>query len=290
METVLDKKGSLRLIDLMKWGESCFKKNNFENPKQEIEWLLCDLLKRKRADLYFNFEDSVSREKLLVLNQWIKKRLNKMPLQYITGKTEFYGNLFFLNQEVLIPRPETERLVDIALDVINEMTNPKILEIGTGSGCISISLAEKRKDLQITALDISQSALDKAIENSQFHKIYNIDFKHLDILKEIPHGEYDVIISNPPYIGLHELNNLMSDVKDFEPLIALTDNKDGLSFYSRISSIAPMLLRKNGFVILEVGFGEHPNQAYEIFKKNGYKNINLIKDFNNDKRVLKANI
>ena len=274
----------------MKWGESCFEKNNFENPKQEIEWLLCDLLESKRADLYVNFEESVSREKLLVLNQWIIKRLNKMPLQYITGKTEFYGNLFFLNQEVLIPRPETERLVDIALDVINEMTNPKILEIGTGSGCISISLAEKRKDLQITALDISQSALDKAIENSQFHKIYNIDFKHLDIFKEIPYGEYDVIISNPPYIGLHELNNLMSDVKDFEPLIALTDNKDGLSFYSRISSIAPMLLRKNGFVILEVGLGEHPNQAYEIFKKNGYKNINLIKDFNNDKRVLKANI
>ena len=274
----------------MKWGESCFEKNNFENPKQEIEWLLCDLLERKRADLYFNFEDSVSREKLLVLNQWIKKRLNKMPLQYITGKTEFYGNLFFLNQEVLIPRPETERLVDIALDVINEITNPRILEIGTGSGCISISLAEKRKDLQITALDISQPALDKAIENSQFHKIYNIDFKHLDILNEIPYGEYDVIISNPPYIGLHELNNLMSDVKDFEPLIALTDNKDGLSFYSRISSIAPMLLRKNGFVILEVGLGDHPNQAYEIFKKNGYKNINLIKDFNNDKRVLKANV
>ena len=290
METLLDKKGSLRVIDLMKWGESCFEKNNFENPKQEIEWLLCDLLESKRADIYVNFEESVSREKLLVLNQWIIKRLNKMPLQYITGKTEFYGNLFFLNQEVLIPRPETERLVDIALDVINEMTNPKILEIGTGSGCISISLAEKRKDLQITALDISQSALDKAIENSQFHKIYNIDFKHLDILKEIPYGEYDVIISNPPYIGLHELNNLMSDVKDFEPLIALTDNKDGLSFYSRISSIAPMLLRKNGFVILEVGLGEHPNQAYEIFKKNGYKNINLIKDFNNDKRVLKANI
>ena len=274
----------------MKWGESCFEKINFENPIQEIEWLLCDLLESKRADLYVNFEESVSREKLLVLNQWIIKRLNKMPLQYITGKTEFYGNLFFLNQEVLIPRSETERLVDIALDVINEMTNPKILEIGTGSGCIAISLAEKRKDLQITALDISQSALDKAIENSQYHKIYNIDFKHLDILKEIPHCEYDVIISNPPYIGLHELNNLMSDVKDFEPLIALTDNKDGLSFYSRICSIAPMLLRKNGFVILEVGLGEHPNQAYEIFKKNGYKNINLIKDFNNDKRVLKANI
>ena len=132
--------------------------------------------------------------------------------------------------------------------------------------------------------------IDIVIGPQAYHKIYNIDFKHLDILKEIPYGEYDVIISNPPYIGQHELNNLMSDVKDFEPLIALTDNKDGLSFYSRISSIAPMLLRKNGFVILEVGLGEHPNQAYEIFKKNGYKNINLIKDFNNDKRVLKANI
>ena len=213
-----------------------------------------------------------------------------MPLQYITGKTEFYGKRIFVDQEVLIPRPETERLVDIALEEMKTIVNPKILEIGTGSGCISISIAAHRTDANIIATDISQSALEKAKENSKYHNIINIEFKLLDIIKEMPEGNYDLVISNPPYIGIEELNSVMKDVKDFEPLIALTDNQDGLSFYRRLSTLGTKLLKKHAAMVLEVGLYDHPVKAVEIFKSNGYKNVNLFKDYNHDNRVLRVKI
>lgn len=290
MEKVQAKKRTWRVIDLIKWGEDYFNKHNFEGARQEIEWLLCDLLDCKRIDLYVKFEEIVPQSKLSTLNQWIKKRLNRMPLQYITGKTEFYGNRIFVDQEVLIPRPETERLVDIALEEMKTIVNPKILEIGTGSGCISISIAAHRTDANIIATDISQSALEKAKENSKYHNIKNIEFKLLDIIKEMPEGNYDLVISNPPYIGIEELNSVMKDVKDFEPLIALTDNQDGLSFYRRLSILGTKLLKKHAAMVLEVGLYDHPVKAVEIFKSNGYKNVNLFKDYNHDNRVLRVKI
>ena len=290
MEKVQAKKRTWRVIDLIERGEDYFNKHSFEGPRQEIEWLLCDLLDCKRIDLYVKFEEIVPQSKLSTLNQWIKKRLNRMPLQYITGKTEFYGNLIFVDQEVLIPRPETERLVDIALEEIKTIVNPKILEIGTGSGCISISIAAHRIDANIIATDISQSALEKANENSKYHNIKNIEFKILDIIKEMPEGNYDLVISNPPYIGIEELNSVMKDVKDFEPLIALTDNQDGLSFYRRLSTLGTKLLKKHAAMVLEVGLYDHPLKAVEIFKSNGYKNVNLFKDYNHDNRVLRVKI
>ena len=290
MEKVQAKKRTWRVIDLIEWGEDYFNKHSFEGPRQEIEWLLCDLLDCKRIDLYVKFEEIVPQSKLSTLNQWIKKRLNRMPLQYITGKTEFYGNRIFVDQEVLIPRPETERLVDIALEEMKTIVNPKILEIGTGSGCISISIAAHRTDANIIATDISQSALEKAKENSKYHNIKNIEFKLLDIIKEMPEGNYDLVISNPPYIGIEELNSVMKDVKDFEPLIALTDNQDGLSFYRRLSTLGTKLLKKHAAMVLEVGLYNHPVKAVEIFKSNGYKNVNLFKDYNHDNRVLRVKI
>ena len=166
MEAIGNKRENWRIIDLINWGEGYFNKNEFESPKQEIEWLLCDLLNYKRVDLYVNFEEIVSTTKLKLLKKWIKKRLKRMPLQYITGNTEFYGKKFFLNTDVLIPRADTERLVDESLECIKQKNNPKILEVGTGSGCISISLALERKDAQILSIDISENALNKAKENA----------------------------------------------------------------------------------------------------------------------------
>ena len=145
MQAIVDKKKNWRIIDLINWGEDYFNKNDFESPKQEIEWLLCDLLNYKRVDLYVHFDELVFPSKLKLLKKWIKKRLKRMPLQYITGNTEFYGKKFFLNKDVLIPRAETERLVDISLECIKQINNPKILDVGTGSGCISISLALERE-------------------------------------------------------------------------------------------------------------------------------------------------
>ncbi len=290
MEVAKESKRDWSIIDLIKWGEGYFNKNNFDSPKQEIEWLLCDLLDYKRVDLYLNFEEIVPKNKLSTLNKWVKKRIKRMPLQYITGSTEFYGNKFFLNENVLIPRQETERLVDICLKSINKLSAPKILEIGTGSGCISISIALIRSDAKILSIDISQNALKKAIINSDYHQTRNISFVELDFLKELPKGHFDIIISNPPYISSGEMKNIMTDVKDYEPEIALTDFMDGLQFYERLSIVAPKLLNQEGSLILEVGSKDHPDKVLKLFKSKGYNKIELFPDYNNDQRVLKVSI
>jgi len=290
LEVAKESKRDWSIIDLIKWGESYFNKNNFDSPKQEIEWLLCDLLDYKRVDLYLNFEEIVPKNKLSTLNKWVKKRIKRMPLQYITGSTEFYGNKFFLNENVLIPRQETERLVDICLKSINKLSAPKILEIGTGSGCISISIALIRSDAKILSIDISQNALKKAIKNSDYHQTRNISFVELDFLKELPKERFDIIISNPPYISSGEMKNIMTDVKDYEPEIALTDFMDGLQFYERLSIVAPKLLNQEGSLILEVGSKDHPDKVLKLFKSKGYNNIELFPDYNNDQRVLKVSI
>ncbi len=279
-----------RIIDLINWGEDYFNKNGFESPKREIEWLLCDLLSYKRVDLYINFEQVVSGLKLAELKKWIKKRLTRMPLQYITGNTEFYGNKFFINENVLIPRQETERLVDLSLQSIIKINQPRILEVGTGSGCISISIALKREDAQILSVDISEKALSKAKENADYHKTLNVKFSKVDILNEIPDGKYDILISNPPYISYVEMQNIMSEVKDFEPELALTDFEDGLSFYSRLIKIGPDIVKKGGFMLLEVGLNQHPEKVFSLFDSNGYTDLDFYYDYNNDKRVLKVKI
>ncbi len=290
MEAVKEKKQVWRIIDLIEWGEDYFKQHKFDSPKQEIEWLLCDLLDHKRVDLYINFEQKVPNDKLALLKKWIKKRLKRMPLQYITGVTEFYGNKYFLNDDVLIPRPETERLVDISLDCINKLSHPRILEVGTGSGCISISIALMRGDAKILSIDISQNALNKAQENSDYHKTNNVKFLNLDFLKEIPSERFDIIVSNPPYIPLEEMKNIMIDVKEYEPKIALTDFNDGLVFYDRFADLGSKLLKKEGWMVLEVGIDDHPEKVTKLFKSKGYSNIELVSDYNKDKRVLKVKI
>ena len=290
MEAIGNKRENWRIIDLINWGEGYFNKNEFESPKQEIEWLLCDLLNYKRVDLYVNFEEIVSTTKLKLLKKWIKKRLKRMPLQYITGNTEFYGKKFFLNTDVLIPRADTERLVDESLECIKQKNNPKILEVGTGSGCISISLALERKDAQILSIDISENALNKAKENAEYHKTTNVSFSKVDILNDLPEGKYDILISNPPYISYDEMKTIMVDVKDFEPELALTDFNDGLQFYTRLSDIGPLLIKKEGWMLLEVGTNDHPKKVMRLFKSKGFKDIDLLKDYNNNKRVLRVKI
>ena len=290
MQAVAEKKENFRIIDLINWGEGYFRNNKFENPKQEIEWLLCDLLNYKKNDLYINFEEIVSQEKQTLLKKWTKKRLKRMPLQYITGNTEFYGKKFFINGDVLIPRQETERLVDISLQCIEKINEPNILEVGTGSGCISISVALKRKDARLLSIDVSEKALIKAKENSDFHNVENISFAKVDILNELPQGKYDVLISNPPYISYDNMQSIMIDVKDYEPELALTDFKDGLQFYDRFSDIGPSIVKKGGWILLEVGINDHPDKVMSLFESKGYNNLNFLKDYNNDKRVLKVKI
>lgn len=275
---------------MIKWGENYFQSKGFKSPKQEIEWLLCDLLNYKRIDLYVQFEEPIARLDLDQLKGWIKRRVTREPLQYITGQTEFYGHPFKVTPDVLIPRPETERVVDVALHTIGNMTSPKVLEVGSGSGCIAVSIGVEKPDATILSLDVSKEAIQLAQKNAELNKINNVEFILMDFLKELPKGPFDLLVSNPPYIPENEIHETMPEVQQHEPGIALTDQKDGLTFYHRFSKIAKELVKPGGWLVMEVGLGEHPAKALDIFKSAGFNDLELIPDFNSDERALKVRV
>ena len=274
-----------RLIDILNWGETYFRDKNFDNPRTEIELLLQHLIGCKKIDLYLQFEKIVKPKELITLRSWVKRRINREPIQYITRSSEFYGRKFIVDQNVLIPRPETEILIDVSVEILSKKNSPTIIDIGTGSGCIGITLALEIPSSNIIAIDISDSALSIAKKNADMHSIRNIEFLRLDILNQDIIHIADMLISNPPYISKEEIPDLMEDVKDFEPMIALTDKSDGLDFYRKFSDIMPHVIKKNGTAILEVGRGSHSDRVKEIFCKSGYNNIDIVKDLNKDKRV-----
>ena len=274
-----------RIIDIVEWAEIYFKEKDFDNPRLEIEWLLCALLDCNRIDIYLRFEEPLSKQQLKKLKTWISRRIKKEPLQYITGSCDFYGRDFIVNPNVLIPRPETERLIDIALNRLDNSSELRILEVGTGSGCIAVTLGLEIPNSYIYAVDISPNALEVANINKQRQKAENVNFLEMDILKFIPDETFDCLISNPPYIPKEELKVLMKDVKDYEPLIALTDNSDGLIFYKKFADIASNIIKPGGYIILEVGLKDHPKLVSRLFSELGYE-TQLEKDFNGDDRVI----
>ena len=278
-----------RIIDLITWAETYFKDKGFENPRNEIEWLIRSVLSISRIDVYLNFDRLLSLKELKKLKSFVNRRLKKEPLQYITESCEFYGQEYFVNNNVLIPRPETETLIDLALENLKGLSSPKILDIGTGSGCIAITLAAEISDSIVTGIDISNEAINVANINKLKNKLKNISFKKIDILRQTIKDQFDLIISNPPYITKDELVTVNKDVKEYEPLIALTDGADGLTFYKRFFSIARDILKKNGSMLLEVGIDTHPKKVQDIFINQSFINTRLFKDLNGDDRVIIIN-
>jgi len=278
-----------RIIDIVNWAEKYFSQNQFTNPKLEIEWLLRSLLKCNKLDIYLRFEEPLDKKQLSILKSWIKRRVkNNEPLQYITGSCEFYGRRYILNSKVLIPRQETERLIDIVIDKSKLVEYPDIIDVGTGSGCIASTLALEISKSNVLGIDISLDAIEIAEENKSRLNVKNVFFHEMNILIDVPFKTCDFLISNPPYVSQNEMKNLPKEIKNFEPHIALTDFDDGLIFYHRLGEIGKDMLKLNGWIILEVGRREHSSKVYSIFKNLHYRNLELIKDFNGDNRVLIA--
>ena len=277
-----------RVIDLIGWTEKYFLSKGLKNGRNIGEILLQHLLDCKRVELYFGSEKQLTQNTIKTFHSWIQRLIKNEPLQYITGTIEFYGLELMITPAVFIPRPETERVVDIALQILKTVISPKILDVGTGSGCIAIALANELPEASVTGIDIDPNMLKVAQKNADLHKINNIIFKQMDIQKEIPKESYNLIVSNPPYIPLNEISDLEKNIKDFEPHIALTDGADGLTFYHRLASVASKILHSNGYLIMEVGQDNHPQKALELFKNNAFASNKLIQDYNGDDRVLKV--
>ena len=279
---------NFRVIDLIGWAEKYFLSKRLENGRNIGEILLQNLLDCKRVELYFGSEKQLTQDTIKTFHSWIQRLIKNEPLQYITGAIEFYGLELMITPAVFIPRPETERIVDIALQILKTVISPKILDVGTGSGCIAIALANELPEASVTGIDIDPNMLKLAQKNADLHKINNIIFKQMDIQKEIPKESYNLIVSNPPYIPLNEISDLEKNIKDFEPHIALTDGADGLTFYHRLASVASKILHFNGYLIMEVGQDNHPQKALKLFKNNAFASNKLIQDYNGDDRVLKV--
>lgn len=257
-----------RIIDIINWGTQYFKLKGIDEARLTIELMLCHILKCKRVDLYVNFEKPLTKSELENLKELIKRRLRREPLQYIIGKTEFMGLEFKLTPAVLIPRPETEILVERALETLKkefaDRKTPKVLDIGTGSGNIAISLAKFLGDkITVIGIDISKEAIELAKENAQLNGVKNVEFIQLDLFDQKLINEFkkqfDLIVSNPPYIAVDEIENLQDEIKKFEPRHAITDGANGLSFYKRIAKIGKELINETGFILVEIAYGQAEN-------------------------------
>lgn len=264
--------------------------HSLEDNKQEAEWLLSSLLNCSKSELYLQ-KNELSEKKCELFQDWISRRIKGEPAQYIAGWTEFYGHRFNVNKSVLIPRSETERLVDVAIDTLQELEKNQIVDIGTGSGCIAISVAAEIPSASVLGLDISPEALVTAEENASINKLLNVQFLQTDFLQFTPSEPvYDGLLMNPPYIPTNEMDTLMKEVRDYEPDLALTDHEDGLTFYRHLADTAQKWVRPGGWLILEVGLGEHPQKAITCFDTKGFAQLELIADFNTDDRILKVQV
>jgi release factor glutamine methyltransferase len=241
------------LIDIFQYFLNKLKKNYITEAKRSVEEIFSYVLNIKRLELAFNHNRIVNHEEYNLIQQYINRRLQKEPLQYIFGRTSFYDLDFFVTKDVLIPRPETEELIEKIVNTLKNIQNLQILDIGTGSACIAITLKKKLINSTIYAWDISEKALLIAEKNANFHHV-EIIFEKIDILDSRTNfQDFDIIVSNPPYISLAEHEILQDEVRDYEPSIALHDNSDGYSFYKAIFDKINKMSKQPLYAFFEIG-------------------------------------
>ena len=249
-------------------------------------WLLFEYVAKIDRNYYYTYiDEEITEQTLAEYECALKKRAERIPVQYITGETEFMGLPFKVNSNVLIPRQDTETLVEEALKVIRP--GMKVLDMCTGSGCIIISIMHFAKEIEGFASDISRHAINLAKENAKMNNV-SVTFETGDLFDHI-RGNYDVIVSNPPYIRTEEIPKLMPEVQNFEPVQALDGKEDGLYFYRRIVEEAKEYLNPNGFLLFEIGY-DQGEEVSELMENAGYKNVKVIKDLAGNDRVVSGGL
>ncbi len=277
----------MNIEEILKKEINNLKQNNIENSTLKAKILLANILKVKKEYLLIHSEEQVKQEDKIKYENCIKELIKGKPLQYITNKQEFMGLNFYVDENVLIPQPDTEILVEKAIEIAETTQKNKILDMCTGSGCIAIALAKKINNAQITAVDISNSALNVANKNVINNNVENkIIFINSDMFNNIEE-KFDIIVSNPPYIETETINKLEIEVQN-EPHLALDGGIDGLKFYKIIANNAFKYLNENGYLLLEIGYNQQ-NSVTQLLQDTGkYKNIETIKDLGGNYRVVIA--
>lgn len=272
------------IFTLLKTSEEFLTLHKIKEAKLDAEILLCSVLNIKRSKLFTMRSDSLTQIQLKQYEKYLERRSHREPVAYISGKSEFMGLEFNVNSNVLIPRQETELLVEEVNNQIKINNYKDILDMCTGSGCIAVSVAYSN-DVFVTAIDISKEAVDIAANNAVINKVTSrIEFLISDMFDNINKKKFDIIISNPPYITREEFKTLEQELL-FEPKNALVSEDNGLFFYNKIAKNSKEYLNNNGIIVVELN-SNMSQKIVELFEKYGFVKIKIIKDYANLDRVL----
>jgi release factor glutamine methyltransferase len=276
------------VLDLVEWTENYFRESGIiATPRLDAEVLLGFVLQKSRLQLYLSFEMPVFPDHLSVFRQLVQRRKEHTPVSYLTNHREFMSIDFYVDSRVLIPRPETEILVEYVLDRTSTHDPISLVDIGTGSGAIAVSLAFNRPEWYIVATDISIDALAVAKTNATRHQT-QIEFRSGDMLStlESVDDKFDWIVSNPPYISSQDYKILPPDVRNFEPKLALASPPDGLQLIRILIESAPNYLKPNGRLAIEIGKGQRLDVEDFVHRSKKYQKIDFIPDLSGVARIL----
>jgi len=275
----------MTVLESLKLAKEYLEKYQIENPRLNAELLLSEVLNCKRLDLYTNFEKPLKEEEIQKYREYLLRRTKGEPVQYITGKAYFYGFEFIVTPDVLIPRPETELLVEEVIDAFEKNESLKIADLCSGSGNIGITLAKFFPNSEVDCIDVSEKAIEIGRLNAEKLDAVNVSFYKIDILSdELPQKIYDVIVSNPPYIPVERKNELQTEVRLYEPEIALFVN-DELKFYRRIIELSERFLKMNGKIFFEID-NEIAHKVYDLMKGKNFSSISIKKDLAKLNRII----
>ncbi len=275
---------------LLAWTTDFLKSKNVEGAKLETEILLAHVLGCKRVDLFVRFDEQPAEAERAKFRELIHRRVAGWPTAYLIGSRDFYLLSFEVEPAVLIPRSDTETLVGEAFKILKPLPAPAVLDLGTGSGCIAISLAHQKKDSRVTAVDVSPDALGVAKRNATKHGVADrVTFLQGDLFGPVaPGSAFDVVVSNPPYIAQSEFAELSAEVRDHEPRLALDGGPDGLAFYRRIAAAVGPFLKPNGSLLLEIGWKQEDAVRGLLADRPELDLGPTIKDLNKNPRVITA--
>jgi release factor glutamine methyltransferase len=280
----------MTISEMLRSGAEILQSGGILQPRREAASLLAFALQKDKTFLVAHSEYEPSKSEENCFREFLRRRAGHEPFQYIVGKQEFYGLDFAVSPDVLIPRPETELIVENAIEILREIEKPRFCEVGVGSGCISVATLHNLKTAEALGLDVSERALKIARKNAEAHQAAErLKLEISNVFEVLNDEKFDLIVSNPPYISSEDVKTLQAEVRDFEPFSALSDGKDGFSIIEQIIKDAPKFLRKRAFLLMEIGF-KQAEKVEKMFRSEIWREVEFLPDLQSIPRVIKAQI